>query len=117
MNTTPQSLRSNEMTILEHRLENEAERLRDHIASLKMFGLKERLPGAADVAAERDEQLVRRRLTVRRARRALRRTEAALRRMRDGTFGTCQRCGKPIDPDRLRVVPTATTCVACADGD
>ena len=31
----------------------------------------------------------------------------ALRRIDDGTYGTCVRCGKPIDEKRLEAVPTA----------
>ena len=31
----------------------------------------------------------------------------ALRRIDDGTYGTCVRCGKPIDEARLEAVPTA----------
>ena len=38
----------------------------------------------------------------------------ALRRIDDGTYGTCTRCGEPIAAGRLEARPTATTCVACA---
>lgn len=31
-----------------------------------------------------------------------------------GTYGICERCGRPIAPGRLEALPTATTCVACA---
>jgi RNA polymerase-binding transcription factor DksA len=37
--------------------------------------------------------------------------EAALGRIRDGTFGTCAACGRDIELDRLRVVPWATLCI------
>ena len=37
----------------------------------------------------------------------------ALRRMQNGTYGTCAGCGRPIGVERLSAVPTATTCVAC----
>jgi RNA polymerase-binding transcription factor DksA len=40
----------------------------------------------------------------------------ALARIDEGTFGTCTRCGEPIPPARLRVMPTAETCVPCSDG-
>jgi DnaK suppressor protein len=39
---------------------------------------------------------------------------AALQRMIDGTYGTCLDCGRAIPVARLRAVPTATCCVACA---
>ena len=40
--------------------------------------------------------------------------DAALARLDDGTYGTCQVCGKAIAPERLEVIPWAATCVACA---
>jgi DnaK suppressor protein len=38
----------------------------------------------------------------------------ALRRLADGGYGTCERCGRPIGSERLDARPTATTCVTCA---
>lgn len=37
----------------------------------------------------------------------------ALQNLDSGTYGICERCGKPIDPERLRIVPEATLCVPC----
>ena len=37
--------------------------------------------------------------------------EAALRRIDDGTYGTCVVCGKPIGEERLEAVPYATLCI------
>jgi len=37
----------------------------------------------------------------------------ALRRIDDGTFGTCQRCGRPIAPERLEALPWAAYCIDC----
>jgi DnaK suppressor protein len=37
--------------------------------------------------------------------------EAALRRIDDGTFGTCEACGGPIGEERLDAVPYATLCI------
>jgi RNA polymerase-binding transcription factor DksA len=39
---------------------------------------------------------------------------AALERLDDGTFGTCQQCGHAIPRARLDAVPYARTCVRCA---
>lgn len=44
----------------------------------------------------------------------LRRVEAALRRIADGSYGVCVRCGEDIDAKRLALVPTVPTCVGCA---
>jgi DnaK suppressor protein len=43
----------------------------------------------------------------------LERVERALEKLRDGTYGTCDACGGPIDPRRLRAAPESTVCVAC----
>ncbi len=37
----------------------------------------------------------------------------ALRSLEKGEYGICQRCGKPIDRERLEVKPDATLCLAC----
>ena len=38
----------------------------------------------------------------------------ALTRMKIGKYGTCEKCGKMIDTDRLAVRPEATNCVKCS---
>ena len=38
---------------------------------------------------------------------------AALKRIDEGTYGTCQQCGAPIPLERLRMYPTALFCVRC----
>lgn len=40
--------------------------------------------------------------------------DAALRRMANGEFGTCVRCGAEIAVERLRAAPTADSCIDCA---
>ena len=40
--------------------------------------------------------------------------EAALVRLDEGSYGTCERCGTQIPGERMEVVPWAATCVACA---
>ena len=37
--------------------------------------------------------------------------EHALQRLDDGTYGTCEACGKPIDDARLEAMPAARFCV------
>lgn len=37
--------------------------------------------------------------------------EAALRKIEDGTYGTCEVCKKPIAPARLEAIPHARFCV------
>ena len=38
----------------------------------------------------------------------------ALRRLELGTYGVCERCGRPIGADRLVARPFARFCIACA---
>jgi DnaK suppressor protein len=38
---------------------------------------------------------------------------SALKRIENGSYGTCSACGEPIATERLVAVPSATTCVAC----
>jgi DnaK suppressor protein len=38
----------------------------------------------------------------------------ALDKLDDGTYGLCDTCGGPIDPERLDAIPWATRCVTCA---
>ena len=38
---------------------------------------------------------------------------AALRRMNDGEFGYCLKCGEDIPPARLEVDPAVTLCIYC----
>ncbi|HEX9343785.1 MAG TPA: TraR/DksA C4-type zinc finger protein [Actinomycetota bacterium] len=40
--------------------------------------------------------------------------EAALARLRDGSYGRCEKCGQPIEPERLEALPYATLCLADA---
>jgi RNA polymerase-binding transcription factor DksA len=40
----------------------------------------------------------------------------ALRRLAEGRYGVCERCGQPIGAERLAARPSAVTCVRCAGG-
>jgi RNA polymerase-binding transcription factor DksA len=39
----------------------------------------------------------------------------ALERLRGGEHGSCEECGDPITPARLRATPEVTTCPRCED--
>ena len=50
----------------------------------------------------------------------LRDVKATLRRLEEGSFGTCIECESAISPKRLAAVPWASRCIQCqdaADGD
>ncbi|MFI5272062.1 MAG: TraR/DksA family transcriptional regulator [Ktedonobacterales bacterium] len=39
--------------------------------------------------------------------------KSALQRVGEGTYGTCENCGKTIPPRRLEALPYATHCIDC----
>ncbi len=41
--------------------------------------------------------------------------KAALRRIKDGVYGTCEECGEDISIDRLEANPAAATCIRHAE--
>jgi DnaK suppressor protein len=43
----------------------------------------------------------------------LQQVNAALERMDEGTYGVCQRCGKPIAAERLEAFPYVAYCIEC----
>ncbi len=45
----------------------------------------------------------------------LRNVRAALRRIEDGSFGTCLHCEEEISPKRVAAVPWAAFCIQCQE--
>lgn len=43
-----------------------------------------------------------------------RQLEEALERLEEGNYGICESCGRPIDPERLEILPRTSLCVDCA---
>ncbi len=43
----------------------------------------------------------------------LRDVEEALQKLNEKTYGLCERCGREIQPGRLRVLPLAKFCIEC----
>jgi len=67
-------------------------------------------PEGATIAFERSQAGA----LVRQARLHLAEIDAAEQRLEVGTYGVCERCGRPIAEARLHARPTARTCIACA---
>lgn len=67
-------------------------------------------PEGATIAFERSQVAA----LVQQARTHLAEVERALERLADGTYGTCERCRRPIAPARLEARPTARLCIDCA---
>jgi DnaK suppressor protein len=51
---------------------------------------------------------------VQQARQRVQDLDTAIERLRVGTYGICEDCGQPIDPERLDARPAARTCIKCA---
>lgn len=65
----------------------------------------------AAIAVENDEILV---AIESSAELELRLIKSALDRLEQGMYAICETCGHDIDFERLKVVPYATQCIACA---
>jgi DnaK suppressor protein len=48
-------------------------------------------------------------------RRLLRQVDAALDKMRQNTYGQCEKCGEEISEKRLDALPFARYCIACQE--
>jgi DnaK suppressor protein len=54
-------------------------------------------------------------LSVSQRRNLLRKVEAALERLRQGTYGVCSICEEEIQPRRLEALPWTDCCLACQE--
>jgi DnaK suppressor protein len=84
----------------------ELDRLQEKLQVEVEYGLGEGDP----IIYEREMNMALRR----RARRKVRSLEEALRRLEEGTYGVCERCGKEIGSQRLEALPQARLCIECA---
>jgi DnaK suppressor protein len=105
--------------LLKARLENERKRLNGELEQLKstVRPADERREGSP--FGKREEEAtesfeLERRLTLeKRLRDQLADVERALKKFEDGSYGLCDNCGKPINPQRLEALPQATLCLEC----
>lgn len=79
----------------------------DYNASFPEFGDKDE-DNASEVAAFSDNLTIERTLES-----SLRDVKSALKRIEEGTYGTCKYCKKPIDEKRLLARPTSSACIDC----
>ncbi len=106
------------------RIEKELGSVMDRLRQLGGAVVIEEFPGAVgdnspfadpteevQVHGEREVSFATRSLLVERANRLA----EALERLREGEYGTCEECGEPIAPARLKAMPEVTTCVRCQD--
>jgi DnaK suppressor protein len=64
---------------------------------------------SAQTTAERNRVLT----IAERLRENLNDVEHALQRMKWGTYGLCENCGRSIPPERLEALPSARLCMEC----
>ncbi|MFC7916753.1 TraR/DksA family transcriptional regulator [Streptomyces sp. NPDC057386] len=99
--------------------------LRENLNEQRAFR-REQLRRLAGPVTSRDEDLLRQRTAgqievhirlVALARMVLSDVEDALRRMDDGFYGSCLLCRRPIDRERLSIVPQARYCARCRQAE
>jgi RNA polymerase-binding protein DksA len=96
-------------------LEHEREELRGQLAELGSGSITgdhydPNFADSSQVTAERGEAEA----LAARLRGTLADVEHALSKLDDGTYGTCDVCGKPIAAARLEAMPAARRCIDCA---
>jgi RNA polymerase-binding protein DksA len=100
-------------------LESEQKRLNGELEQLQstVTGLEERREGSPFGKREEEAtetlELEKRLALENRIRQELAGVEHALKKFEEGTYGLCDDCGQPIDPERLEALPQATLCVNC----
>ena len=91
---------------------------RDDLEREDPFNNADRTMDMASVDAEAGNRVNHDRIVVmkREVDKALIRIRKALTKVRLGTYGICEGCGKMIDTDRLAIDPATMRCVACESG-
>lgn len=97
-------------------LANEHQQLVSQLAELGETGISpgfdEGFADSAQVAAEQGES----RVLASQLREQLDDVEAAIARLAEGTYGSCQMCDEPIGAARLEAMPATRWCIAHASG-
>jgi RNA polymerase-binding protein DksA len=100
-------------------LETEHKRLAEELAQLQTnaSSAEERREGSPFGKREEEAtetlELEKRLNLENRIRQEMAKVEHAQEKIEKGTYGLCDNCGKPIDPQRLEALPQATVCMNC----
>jgi RNA polymerase-binding protein DksA len=100
-------------------LETEHKRLAEELAQLatNASSAEERREGSPFGKREEEAtetlELEKRLNLENRIRQEMAKVEHAQEKIGKGTYGLCDNCGKPIDPQRLEALPQATVCMNC----
>jgi len=105
--------------LLRSRLEQEQKRLTEELGQLKagMRPADERREGSPfgkrEEEATESFELEKRLALEKQIKEQLAGIEHALHKFDEGTYGSCDECGQPIDPARLEALPQASLCLSC----
>ena len=106
-------------SILKSRLEAERKRLMEELEQLEASASStdERREGSPFGKREEEAtealELEKRLVLERRIKEQTAGVEHALHKFEEGTYGFCDSCGQPIDPERLEAIPEASLCIKC----
>ena len=113
-------LTAKEIGDLKGRLEEEQVELRDQLTTIEEeafaatqselagdVGLDDESADAGTATFEREKDLS----IENNVRDLLAKIDRALKRIDDGSFGTCDRCGKPIEKARIKALPYVDLCI------
>ena len=105
--------------LLRSRLESEQKRLIEELeqSQASTHPLDERREGSPfgkrEEEATESFELEKRVALEKRIKDRLVEVEHALHKFENGTYGLCDKCSQPIDPDRLEALPEANLCLSC----
>jgi DnaK suppressor protein len=106
-------------SILRSRLEAERKRLVEELEQLEASASSsdERREGSPFGKREEEAtealELEKRLVLEKRTKEQIVGVEHALHKFDEGTYGFCDSCGQPIDPERLEAIPEAGLCIKC----
>ena len=113
-------LTAKEIADLKGRLDEEQGELRDQLTTIEEetfaatqselsgdVGLDDESADAGTATFEREKDLS----IENNVRDLLSKIDRALARIGDGTYGTCERCGKPIEKARIKALPYVDLCI------
>ena len=106
-------------SILKSRLKAERKRLMEELEQLEASASStdERREGSPFGKREEEAtealELEKRLVLERRVKEQTVGVEHALHKFEEGTYGFCDSCGQPIDPERLEAIPEASLCIKC----
>ena len=98
---------------IKHQLEQRLAALRVRLASLRSDAIQPHSDDSSERAQERENDevvdAIGNETTI-----SIRAIQAALERIENGTYGTCDGCGEAIGEARLKAMPEAASCLNCA---